>query len=66
MAQTVLNLYGAVGAYMLVNDHFEFYDAINLCDCCKFTTKLYAKLAVFCNDCLEKAKLKVTELSKAE
>ena len=24
------------------------------------------KLAVFCNDCLEKAKLKVTELSKAE
>lgn len=24
------------------------------------------KLAVFCNDCLEKAKLKVTELSKSE
>ncbi len=24
------------------------------------------KLAVFCNDCLEKAKLKVTELSKAD
>lgn len=24
------------------------------------------KLAVFCNDCLEKAKLKVTELSAAE
>ena len=24
------------------------------------------KLAVFCNDCLEKAKLRVTELSKAE
>ena len=24
------------------------------------------KLAIFCNDCLEKAKLRVTELSKAE
>ena len=24
------------------------------------------KLAVFCNDCLEKAKIKVTELSKAD